>query len=113
MGLVTKPGGRKSTDTAVNSIVRSHPEYHTRVNHYAIKLVDANGFTRPSKSPARAPRQAEKGLILQEDLLLADASMIFHLQQCGYTICIWGIYLATDNQADRTLERWPKRRFVA
>ena len=40
----------------------------------------ANGFIRPSKSPADAPRQAGKGLILQEDFLLADASMVFHLQ---------------------------------
>ena len=44
--------------------------------------VYANGFIRPFKSPAGAPRQAGKGLILPEDLLLADASMFFHLQQC-------------------------------
>ena len=35
-----------------------------------------------------APRQAGKGLILSEDLLLADASMIFHLQQCRHTVCV-------------------------
>ena len=40
----------------------------------------ANGFIRPSMSPVGAPRQARKGLILPEDFLLADASMIFHLQ---------------------------------
>ena len=49
-----------------------------------LKVVEvyANGFIRPSKSSAGAPRQAWKGLILPEDLLLADASMVFHLQQC-------------------------------
>ena len=39
-----------------------------------------NGFIRPSKSPTGAPRQSEKSLILPEDFLLADASMVFHLQ---------------------------------
>ena len=34
-----------------------------------------------------APGQAGKGLILPEDLLLADASMVFHLQQCRHTVC--------------------------
>ena len=28
---------------------------HTEINDYAIKLVDANGFIRPSKSPTGAP----------------------------------------------------------
>ena len=37
--------------------------------------VNANGFIRPSKSPADASRQAGKGLILLEDFLSADASM--------------------------------------
>ena len=50
--------------------------------------VHANGFNRPSKSPADAPRQAGKGLILPKDFLLADASMVFHLQQCRHTLCI-------------------------
>ena len=34
-----------------------------------------------------APRQAGKSLINLEDFLLADASMVFHLQQCGHTVC--------------------------
>ena len=33
------------------------------------------------------PGQAGKGLILSEDFLLADASMVFHLQQCRHTVC--------------------------
>ena len=41
-----------------------------------------------SKSLAGAPRQAGKGLILPKEFLLADASIVFHLQQCGYTVCI-------------------------
>ena len=41
--------------------------------------VYANGFIRPSKSSAGAPKQARKGLILPKDFLLADASMSFHL----------------------------------
>ena len=45
------------------------------VNKYAIELVDANGFSRPFKSPAAAPRQAGKSLIIPEEFLLADASM--------------------------------------
>ena len=28
---------------------------HTRINDHSIELVDANGFIRPSKSPASAP----------------------------------------------------------
>ena len=40
----------------------------------------ANGFIRPSKSPADTSRQAEKSLILPKDFLLADASMVFYLQ---------------------------------
>ena len=75
MSWVTKPNRRKSTDIAVDSTVRSHPKYHTGVNKYAIELVDTNGFTRPSKSPVGAPGQAEKGLIIPENLLLADASI--------------------------------------
>ena len=31
------------------------------------------------------PGQARKGLILPEDLMLADTSMVFHLQQCRHT----------------------------
>ena len=55
-----------------------------------LKMVEvyANGFIRPSKSPAAAPRQVGKGLILLEDFLLADASIVFHFQQCRYTVCI-------------------------
>ena len=47
-----------------------------------LKVVEvyANGFIRPSKSPAGTPRQAGKDLILPEDFLLADAIMVFHLQ---------------------------------
>ena len=61
---------------------------HTGINDHAIKLVDANGFIRQSKSSAGAPRQAEKGLILPKDLLLADASMVFYLQQCRHMVCV-------------------------
>ena len=86
---------------------------HAGVDDHVIELVDANEFIRPSKSPVDAPRQAGKGLILPEDFLLADASMVFHLQQCRHTICIRGTYLAVDNQAGRTLEWRPKGRFMA
>ena len=75
MSLITKLSGRKSINTTVGSIVHSHPEYHTGVSKYAIKLVYANKFTRPSKSPAGAPGQVGKSLIITEDLLLANASM--------------------------------------
>ena len=37
--------------------------------------------------------QAGKGLILSEDLLLTDASMVFHLQQCRHTVCKEGACL--------------------
>ena len=37
---------------------------HTGTKDHAIELVDTNGFIRLSKSPAGAPRQAGKGLIL-------------------------------------------------
>ena len=57
------------------------PKY-TGINDHAIELVEADGFIRPSKSLAATPRQAGKGSILPEDFLLADASMVFHLQQC-------------------------------
>ena len=73
----------------------------------------ANGFIRPSRSSAGAQRQAAKGLIFPEDFLLADASMVFHLQQCRHTICFRGTYSAADNQAGRTLERRPKGQIVA
>ena len=53
----------------------------------------ANGFIRPSKSPAGAPRQAGKDVILPKDFLLVDASMGFHLQQCKYTVCREGAHL--------------------
>ena len=101
MSLVTKPSGRRSTDTAVGLIVHNYPEYpeneedvhpshksqragliakkaptkipaeyadfaffsdlasklpeHTGLNDYAIKLVEADGFIRPSKLPAGTP----------------------------------------------------------
>ena len=80
-----------------------------------LKVVEvyANGFIRLSKSPAGAWRQARKSLILPEDILLADASMIFHLQQCRHTVCVRGTYSAADNKAGQTIERRPKRRFVS
>ena len=43
-------------------------------------------------------------------LLLADASMNFHRQQCRHTVCVRGTYSARDNQVGRTLERRPKGR---
>ena len=39
------------------------------------------------------PGQAGKGLIIPKDLLLADASMVFHLQQCRHTVCREGACL--------------------
>ena len=69
MSLVTKPSGRKSTNKAEGSIVYSAPAYHIGVNKYAIELVDANKFIRPSKLPAGASEQAEKDLIIPENLL--------------------------------------------
>ena len=46
-----------------------------------LKVVEvyANGFIKPSKLPVGASKQAGKGLILSENFLLADASMVFHL----------------------------------
>ena len=35
-----------------------------------------------------APRQAGKGLLLLEEFLLANASMVFHLQQCRHAVCV-------------------------
>ena len=102
----------KYADFASSPDLASELLEHAGINDHAIKLVDAN-FIRPSKSPAGIPRQAEKGLILPEEFLLADASMIFYLQQCRHTICVGGTYLAADNQAGRTLKRWPKGQFVA
>ena len=46
------------------------------------------GFIRQSKSYADALRQAQKGLILPQDLLLTDANMVLYLQQCRYTVYI-------------------------
>ena len=60
--------------------------------------VYAHGFIRLSKSPAGAPRQVEKGLILPEDFLLADASMGFHLQKCRHTVCREGAHLGEFTQ---------------
>ena len=80
-------------DFAFSPDLASELPEHTGINDHAIKLVDANGFIRPSKSPAGAPKQAGKGLILPEDFLLADASMVFHLQQCRHTGCKEGACL--------------------
>ena len=80
-----------------------------------LKMVEvyANGFIRLFKSPAGAPRQAGKGLILPENFLLADTSMGFYFQQCRYTVYVRETYLAADNQVNRTFERRPKGRCVA
>ena len=80
-----------------------------------LKVVEvyANGFIGPSKSPADAPRQVGKCLILPKNFLLADTSMVIYLLQCRYTVCIQGIYSAVNNQAGKTLEQWPKGQFVA
>ena len=40
-----------------------------------------------------APGQAGKGLVIPEDLLLADASIVFHLQQCRHMVCREGACL--------------------
>ena len=55
-----------------------------------LKMVEVytNEFIRPSKLPIATPKQAGKGLILPEDFLLADATMVFHLQQCRHIICV-------------------------
>ena len=74
-------------DFAFSPDLASELPEHTGINDHAIELVNAN-FIRPSKSPAGAPRQAGKGLILPEEFLLADASMVFHLQQCRHTVCV-------------------------
>ena len=34
-----------------------------------------------------ASGQTGKGLIIPEDLLLADASIVFHFQQCRHLVC--------------------------
>ena len=39
------------------------------------------------------PGQAGKDLILPEDLLLADTSMVFYLQQCRHRVCREGACL--------------------
>ena len=67
------------------------------------KMVEiyTNGFIKPFKSPAGAPRQAGKGLIFPEDFLLADASMGFQLQQCRYTVCVkWLTWLQTTKRVE-------------
>ena len=74
-------------DFAFSPDLASELPEHTGINDHAIELVGAN-FTRPSKSPAGAPGQAGKSLILPEDFLLADASMVFHLQQYRHTVCV-------------------------
>ena len=80
-------------DFAFSPDLASKLSEHTGINDHAIELVDANAFIRPFESPASAPRQAGKGLILPEDFLLADASMVFHLQQCRHTGCKEGTCL--------------------
>ena len=40
-----------------------------------------------SNNKFSAPRQVRKGLVLLEDLLLADVSMVLYLQQCRYMVC--------------------------
>ena len=117
-GLITKEAPTKVLVEYANfadvfSLDLSGLPEHTEINKHAIKLVNVNGFIQPSKSSIGAPRQAEKGLILPEEFLLADASMVFHLQQCKHTVCIRETYSATDNQAGKTLEWRPKGQFVA
>ena len=50
--------------------------------------VHASGFIKLSKSPAGALKLAGKGLILPENFLFADASMVFHFQQCRHMVCV-------------------------
>ena len=42
----------KYADLAFSPNLVSKPPGHTEINNHAIKLVDANGFIKPSKSPA-------------------------------------------------------------
>ena len=50
-------------------------------------------YGHDSHDKFNTPGQAGKGLIISEDLLLADASMVFHLQQCRDTVCREGACL--------------------
>ena len=56
-----------------------------------------NGFDshngHDSHEKFNALGQAEKGLIILEDLLLADTSMVFHFQQCRHIVCRVGACL--------------------
>ena len=58
-GLIAKEAPIKVTVEYANFVFSPNlasklPE-HTGINDYAIELVDANGFIRPSKSPTNAP----------------------------------------------------------
>ena len=76
--------------------------------------VYANGFIRPSKSPAGAPKQAGKSLILPEDFYWLTLAWFFTFSNADIWFAgrelVWMTYMAADNQTDRTLERRPKRR---
>ena len=67
-----------------------------------------NGFdshdSHNSHDKFSVPGQVGKGLIFPENLLLADASMVFHLWQCKHTGYVRTTYTAADNQAGRTLQ---------
>ena len=58
-GLIAKEAPIKVpveyADFAFSPDLASELPEHTGINDYAIELVDANGFIRPSKSPAGAP----------------------------------------------------------
>ena len=50
---------------------------HTGIKDRSLELVDANGFIRPSMSPAGTPRQAGKGLILPKDFCWLTLAWVF------------------------------------
>ena len=50
---------------------------HTGIKDCSLELVNPNGFIRPSKSPAGAPRQTGKGLILPKDFCWLTPAWVF------------------------------------
>ena len=83
---------------AVKALIMVPAEYADFANVFSSDVASeppiySLGPVGPSKSPVGAPRQAGKGLILPEDFLLADASIVFHLQQCRHMVCREGACL--------------------
>ena len=86
-----------------SSLKRSRKRYVSFDSHNRFDSYDGHD----SHDKFSNPGQAGKGLILPEDLLLADTSMVFHLQQFRHMVCgrefVWVTYTTADDQAGGTL----------